>query len=377
MAKNNNFFSDQKDSTSVKLNFYSRYIENYLIIILMQFGTCFVGDFFCGKGVNGDKKGSPLLLLELASKTLNNSTLKIKHKNAKITVLFNDENIENINDLKEELKNKKSNDQIRVFIENKTFQELMMGNKIKILKNSKIPKFIFLDPFSYSAISIEELKILMKIPKTEILLFCPTSHACRFSGGDTTPPKLINFFEDYTIDGNVKYKDIYAMVDSIHERLVKELDTDFVKPIVINAGSNKHTLFYITRHIKGMMIMNKIFLKESFDARSISVKELKKKKTQSSLFKKTEVETDDFREHLMEYQEDLIECLREKGEMTNVEIINHSVVNGWLPKYATAILRCIKDDVEVEYSKEGKRIGFYVSEENWNKEFCIVRYKVV
>ena len=76
MINNKNFFQDQKDNTAIKLKFYSNYIETYLFKVLMQFGVCFVGDLFCGQGKNGDKKGSPLLLLDIAARVLNNSVLK-------------------------------------------------------------------------------------------------------------------------------------------------------------------------------------------------------------------------------------------------------------------------------------------------------------
>ena len=83
------FYKNQNNLTAAKIDFYQNYIEVYLIKLLMGFGKCFIADLFCGAGKNGDKQGSPLILIDRARYALNVPRLK---DNSQIYILFNDKN---------------------------------------------------------------------------------------------------------------------------------------------------------------------------------------------------------------------------------------------------------------------------------------------
>ena len=139
--KKKNFFNKQSDLTAVKIEFYKEYIERYLAILLMGFNECFVADLFCGTGKNGNKKGSPLVLIEKANYILTISKLI----NAKIQVLFNDKNKNCIENLKKELKNIEIDKRIKIF-EPKNEEFINIYKKImEAKKKDGTPKFFFLD----------------------------------------------------------------------------------------------------------------------------------------------------------------------------------------------------------------------------------------
>ena len=62
MAKD--FFNIQTDLTASKISVFKHYIQGYLPKLLMSFGNCLIVDLFCGAGKNGDKNGSPLVLID-------------------------------------------------------------------------------------------------------------------------------------------------------------------------------------------------------------------------------------------------------------------------------------------------------------------------
>lgn len=75
MAKKE-FFDSQSDLTALKILIYQQYLNSYLPKVLTQYGSCLVADFFCGGGKNGQKDGSPFVLLDVAKKILDNEIVK-------------------------------------------------------------------------------------------------------------------------------------------------------------------------------------------------------------------------------------------------------------------------------------------------------------
>src|SRR3989339_1168759 len=81
---NKDFFDSQTDLTASKILIYRQYLNSFLPKVLMQYGRCFIVDFFCGCGKNGNEDGSPLVLLNVAKKMLESPVLRCKQPNAEI-----------------------------------------------------------------------------------------------------------------------------------------------------------------------------------------------------------------------------------------------------------------------------------------------------
>ena len=84
--RNKEYYNKQDDLTAAKIEFYQDYIEEYLIKLLMGFKKCFIADLFCGAGKNGNKLGSPLILIDRIKYVLTIPQLQ----NPQIYILFND-----------------------------------------------------------------------------------------------------------------------------------------------------------------------------------------------------------------------------------------------------------------------------------------------
>ena len=270
MVKEDFFKKQQKDLTKIKLFIYEKYIETYLIKILMQFGNCFLGDLFCGAGKNGKNNGSPLVLIKKAKDILQNKKLLEKYSLPKIQILFNDNNKENIDSLKKELEAIDIPENIQVLdITCKDFDNEISELKITF-KDIRHPKFFFLDPFGYSDIHIADIKELMNIGKyTEIIMFLPTFHTYRFVKSNNA--KIKQFLNEFTLDECINYKNVFDFNESIRKKLLQYLDLKYVKPIILKDGASIHSLFFLTKHILGMNIMNNLFWSFTEDGEMIEV----------------------------------------------------------------------------------------------------------
>ena len=95
------FFDIQTDLTASKILIYRKYLSSFLPKVLMQYGQCFIADFFCGRGKNGNVDGSPLVLIDIAKKSLENPVINKKWQNAKVTIVFSDADKKCCEDLKD------------------------------------------------------------------------------------------------------------------------------------------------------------------------------------------------------------------------------------------------------------------------------------
>ncbi|HED06140.1 MAG TPA: three-Cys-motif partner protein TcmP [Ignavibacteria bacterium] len=320
------FYERQTALTAAKIEIYRKYLEGYLPKLLMQFGTCLIADLFCGAGKNGDKNGSPLVLIDRAKYILSSSHLKEKQ----IQILFNDQDSSNIQNLEEELKKNEFGNNIQIIkILNDKF-EVLLPQIIKKYKNDNIPKFFFLDPFTYANVTIEHLKQLLSLPHTEVLLFLPIFHSYRFSSDQKMSGKNKTriFVEQFTTRGITDYKDIDDFMDSVKEKLLSELSLDYVRHVLLDGGVSKNSLFLLTKHQAGMLLMNKIAIKMSEDGSRINVET----QDQSSIFG-IEVTT-----KFEDFKQSLTIKLKSKKEMTNYEIVDFTIKNEFLPKHGKKVI---------------------------------------
>ncbi len=346
------FYDQQDDLTDAKIEIYKLYIEGYLVKLLMTFGRCFIADLFCGPGEKGGEEGSPLVLIDRANYILTTPRLP----SSKIFILFNDINEEYIKNLDELLKGIEIDKRIEIFdIEKKGFEEIL-PKVIKAFSNANIPKFFFLDPFTYSQIKIKDLDALMSLHQTEVLLFLPVFHSYRFASDKKLKldHKTRQFIEEFTMDGISDYKNIDDFMNSIKEKVKTKLKLDFVRPILLDNGSRKNALFLLTKSQEGMLLMNKIAFKKSEDGKGINIKY----KNHQTLFG---IEgTDTFKQ----LEENLINELRNRKKMTSGSVIKFTIAEGFLPKDAKLIFRKLKkaNRIKLLTFKGEETKQFYIAE---------------
>jgi len=332
------FYDEQDNLTAAKIEFYKNYIEGYLIKLLMGFKKCFLADLFCGPGKNGTEKGSPLVLIDRAKYIL--TTPLLKYKDPRIYILFNDNNKKNTQNLEVELKNVKTDECINIYpIQNKNFGDIL-SQILGQFKNKDIPKFFFLDPFTYSDIKMTHLKEIMSLENTEILLFLPTFFAYRFASDEKLKEdhKTRIFVEEFTDRGIFNYENIEYFMKSIKNKLRKELGLDFVRPVLLNNGSRKNSLFLLTKSQEGMMLMNKIAIKKSEDGSGMNVKNPGLK----TLFGTKGTPKFEL------FKTDLTNEIKKRRQMTNLEIIKFTAIEEFLPKHAKDIIKKLMEQDKIK-----------------------------
>lgn len=353
IMENKKYYHKQNNLTAAKIEFYQDYIEGYLIKLLMGFGKCFIADLFCGAGKNGKKPGSPLVLIDRAEYILTASKLQ----SSQIYILFNDKDKNNIQSLEIELKNVKRNENINIFpVQNKIFKDILFGI-LEQFKHKVIPKFFLLDPFTYSDIKVNHLREIMSLKNTEILLFLPAFHAYRFAGDEKLKKdhKTRVFVEEFTDKGIYDYETVDDFMKSIKNKLRRKLGLDFVRPILLDGGPRKNSLFLLTRSQEGMMLMNKIALKKSEDGAGIKIKNFGAK----TLFGTKGTSKFEL------FAANLINEIKNRGEMTNLEVIKFTIIEEFLPKHAKDVLRDLKVKGEIRvFDQSGNEVS-------QSTKFCI------
>lgn len=375
MSKNTeNYFWKQTEITNQKLEFYKNYIENYSIKLLMWYWVLFVADLFCWSWTNWKERWSPLILIDILNNVLKSDTLLKNKPDAKIILLLNDSNKENISILENILKEYTIDNKINIITKNDEFNWIL--ESVKSLKDYKnMPKFFFLDPFTFSIISVNNLKLLMDLWLSEVLMFSPIFDAYRFKTAknilDNENHKTRKFIEEYTNDWLIDYSDIHDFNHSIIKKLRKELKTDYVKYILLNWGKRQNALFHTTSHISGSLLFTKISRKLWDYWMGIDVKFKENSKIQWCLFDPWEIECD----HLLRsFEIFLIDILKEKA-LSNINVVELATINGFEPSEANQILKKYKTSLEIKYLTD-KNNWYYISETAWKeKPMCTIKFK--
>ena len=131
------------------------------------------------------------MLIDLLSTVLDTPEIIKKWPNARVYLLLNDSDKESIIAIKEILNTYVFSNKIKIISMLNSFDDVKhnissiiasidISVTNKQLTCEKLPKFFFLDPFTFSIISTEDLNVLLNLGNTEILLFSPVFDAFRF-----------------------------------------------------------------------------------------------------------------------------------------------------------------------------------------------------
>lgn len=362
---NKDFFDSQTDLTASKILIYRQYLSSFLPKVLMQYGQCFIADFFCGRGKNGNEDGSPLALLDVAKKMLESPVLKRKQPNAEIVIIFSDSEQKCCDDLKKHLQSVPGIKILGPYCED---FKAIKTKATEAFKKIAVPKFFFLDPFTYSEIGIDDVKELMDVPSAEVLLFLPTFHSYRFVKCADEVGALKTFLENFTERGCADYADINDFNESIREKLLKHIGLKYVRSVGLDDGARKNALFYLTTHRTGMLLMNKLVWKYAHDGVTVKVKQ----DAGPTLFNLSTI-TGNFKRIKELFQN----YIKDNKKVTNVEIIDFVAQSCFYTRYAADILKEMKAQgtIDVEYKRGDKKQGFYVADNHWDEELATIIYR--
>lgn len=372
------FFWCQSDITKAKLKLYEEYIKNYAPVLLMQYGVLFIADLFCGPWMNWTEKWSPLILIDILSELLDNpAVIKKWGWKAKVIILLNDKDKDNFNKIQSTLSTYSKNSNIRLVFRNEEFSQILKTAESE-LKDTWIPKFFFLDPFSYSTIKLWDIKTVFNLDITEILFFSPAFDMYRFVNAENIHQnpdhKTRKAIEDLTEEWILRdYWWIHEFCEAMVEKMKKELNEKYIRYVLLDAWKRKHALFFLTRHPLWLLKFNKAASRLGDCCWLwVNVGELMEKTTwiQSCLF--SEKEQQEFNPYIQErfakFKEILLKEITRKP-LTNVEVIELCAIHDILPE---DIKEYLQDSTlfTIRYIAWMWR-WTYIAESNWNTVKCI------
>jgi three-Cys-motif partner protein len=318
-------------------------------------------DLFSGPGIYEDGgEGSPIVFLQ-EIKRAHQYVSGPRNKETNFVCLFNDKEGKRITKLKENIATKELDISSYGGITYRTddYKVVLKDVKSGISRFNNERGFVFIDPYGYSEISLNDIADLTSSGKCEVLLFMPTHHMYRFKDNGT-PECLVKFLEDLDIYNKIRGVKGLEFIERVKDGFQSKLgDVVFVDSFVIKRDANQFfCLFFFTSNMLGFIKMLeakwKVDQEEGRGWQSSS---------EYNLFNQTAntANTDKLRKFLLAY-------LKE-GPKSSGELFEFVVRHRFLPKHGTEILKSIQDSLEVTDTtgNKARKGAFYQTYENFKK----------
>lgn len=359
------------EHSKAKVELYSEYLSAYLNILsrVQDVKKIHIYDLFCGEGIYADgTKGSPVKTIDIAKlviSSLNNASCP------SFELWFNDKGKSDIDPDEYKI------DRVRNYYEqylihpkvNAIFTSIdyadLFQNIINKIRNLKYEKaLLFIDPYGYKDINLDNLKQFLKNGQTEVLLFLPMTHMYRFVNKTLRKERfsgdepLLHYINLLKLKNRNEFKSILDFIDEFKQSLTEFLNdqTIYVDTFTIERNSsNVYCLFFFTPNIYGFEKM----LETKWKLDDVKGKGFRFNQNQSFLFPEIQF-----------YSNDLKKFIRSNDNVTNANLYLFGLKKGFLPKHTNQILKeWQKDDIGFKiFDREGKQPrkgAFYINYQNF------------
>ena len=246
-----------KPHSNAKLQFYIRYLERYLQILLRSrfIEKVNIYDMFCGAGIYSDgNTGSAVRAVDSIWRALSSSK-----SSTTVNLHLNDLDKAKLEKLKEELASRSSlNSRFSISFSDYEASSLLSRLPSGFSGQARTTRnLVFIDPYGYKAINKSTLEGLLTGSKTEIILFLPVEQMYRFSKkavSDSDDPSyrpLFNFINQFGIDTS----DISSEKQFIKavERALRFHEKVYTTSYAIkNHNGHYYGIFFITPNVLGL-----------------------------------------------------------------------------------------------------------------------------
>ena len=356
--------------TLTKLEIFEHYVETWLPTFIKQgyIKEINIVDFFAGLGYDcNGVKGSPIRTLDL----INNYYDKLLIDNTIINLYLNEFDkskfIKLESSCEEYLKrNSRLNKFVKIHFYNDDFDNIY--DEI-IDKTRDIPSLFIIDQCGIKFTSEENFNKLQKLKKTDFLFFISSSYFNRFSKSD-------EFLKHLNIDYNeIKknpYKFIHRIVIDAYRNLIPKESDLRLYPFSIKKTPNIYGIIFGSNHILGVEKFLQIAWKKNKlnGEANYDIDEDKGKKQFEFNF-----DTGGLSKQLTKiekFEKDLEEFIKERGNVTNIDLYYFTYQHGHIAKHATEHLRKLKQKKIISYAGHTKISWTQVRDQNivefkWNK----------
>jgi three-Cys-motif partner protein len=358
--------SNMYQHSEVKIRLLKTYLEQYLNILNQSsyIEDIHIFDLFCGEGVypNGGK-GSPIIILETI-KNIHYSNVSKNSITGKFNCYFNDIDEDKTQKLVEAIKKRSLHYQEigALKITNIDYREILPKLQKKLASLKKEKAFIFIDPYGYKDIKLNDLKSLLSCGKSEVLLFLPTQFMFRFETKGT-PVSLKDFISELMPAEEWPSSETgVEFIEKLTYSFRKAFEgSTFVDSFIISRDLNQFfCLFFFTNHIYGFdrMLEAKWKLDEE-EGRGWHYKQ------ESDLFCQIEKQA-----NTSKYESNLRDFL--SIPRTNGQIYRFQLDNGHRSLHTNDILKKFQAEGKLNiFNKDGsvgRKSAFYICYKNYKDE---------
>ena len=359
--------TDLLEHSKAKVKLYSDYLAIYLNILsrVSSVKSIYLFDLLCGEGLyNNNEKGSPLACLDTV----------VKHCTANeghcpnINIVFNDNGkskiepgISKIQRLTKIIEGYDVPEYVHIEFYELDFQEIILKSFQKAEMATQSKSLFFIDPYGYKKIHPEQIKKILSLKSTEVLLFLLASNMYRFANAclETNfcgSQPLYIFLTKLFNSSKIRFQSVDDFIIKCKNQFVHYLSSlqIFVDSFSIQRDQSKtYVLYFFTNNCLGFEKM--LEAKWKLDEERGHGFRLSR---QMDLF--SGVDHSDYPK--------LIEGFVAENEMvTNGQLYIFGLKNGYLPKHTKKVLKKIESQnrsFEI-ISLDGKKPrGYYIQYKN-------------
>lgn len=250
---------DMMPHSEAKVELLKRYIGRYVNILAMSpFENIRIYDMFCGVGLypNGGK-GSPIAILDAIKQCLGTNFNKSKTP-SHFFCHFNDEDNAHMTQAKKAVEDQgyKFSSWVEHTFTNEAYQQLIPVVVKEIATSRNARAFVFIDPYGYTDVSLNEIKALLDTGKGEVLLFWPMQFMYRFSSSGT-PPSLERILMELFGSGAREFDGPLDFIEQSKQGLRQWMgENTFVESFTIQKdAATAFAMFFFGRNEKGLEAM--------------------------------------------------------------------------------------------------------------------------
>lgn len=327
------------EHSEAKVALYETYLSIYLNVLsrVPSVRKIFIVDPLCGEGIyQNNAKGSPLIALE----TVRNHYYANNETCPNVTLWFNDNEVSEIEEgvYKVDRVRRFSSTistpaNVNIRFDREDYESILPKMLEEVRRTAQAKGLFFIDPYGYKERSVAEIRTILEVGDTEVLLFMPGSYMYRFAESSTRAPfpgseHLQRFLTELFGNEIPRFTSAYHFIEQVRDKFRDHLGPKgyFVDTFIIERGHGLvYGLFFFTGNIYGFEKMVEAkWKRDAHHGRGHS-----HDKKGKPLF--SEIESSGYTQKLAGY-------ISGAGHRTNKDLYRFGLEKGFLPKHTNEVL---------------------------------------
>lgn len=352
--------------TQTKLQIFEDYLKSWLPVWLNTPGCnkVVVCDFFAGPGIDSEGNlGSPLRIIE----KIKNFKEMIEKNCFQIKLILNEYDVVKFNSMRNLVLSAISTNNLDSFV-SVQFHNCKFEDLFPMISNSlgELPSLIFIDQNGIKQVTQEVFNELISFEKSDFLFFISSSFFRRFA----SEASFSQLFPDLEMENlmSCKVYEVHNIILKEYKKLIPQNVNAKLYPFILKKNSNYYGLIFGAKHplaVDKFLSVAWVHNPETGDANFQLDEEIAAQQTNLfGLGQKTKLER---------FNEDLEEFILGAESITNKEIYNYCIDNGFCGKHGKEVVMQLRRSNKVSYDSPQPGINYTKCYKN--NEIIIIRRK--